>query len=90
MMEILKRLKALPIWIKGLIKASLLSITLASLFLSYLYFIGIPKTNARNLYNQAETALSLGNIDKAYMLLRQAVNAWPEEYIVEELKSFPN
>lgn len=90
MMEILKRLRNLPVWIKGLIKASLLSITLASIFLSYLYFVGIPKTTARNLYNQAESALAVGNKEKAYSLLQQAVISYPEKYIVEELKGFPN
>jgi hypothetical protein len=46
----------------------------------------MPKTNPRNLYNRAEIALSLGNTEKGYLLLKQALTSYPEEYILEKLR----
>ncbi len=80
------RLRSLPVWAKGLIKATLLSISLGCIFLSYLYFVGMPKTAARNLFNRAEMALALGNTEKGYLLLRQALASYPEEYILERIR----
>lgn len=49
-------------------------------FLLYLFGIGIPKTQARNLYNQAMAALEKGDVGAARAALQNSVAAWPEDY----------
>lgn len=49
--------------------------------------IGVPKTQARNLYNDAQLELGSGQISAARNLLEQAYKTWPEAYIQEALEN---
>jgi outer membrane protein assembly factor BamD (BamD/ComL family) len=75
---------------KSLLKKVLLiaitSVIVGLIYGSYFYFLGIPKTQARNYYNMAIKDLEDGKISDAKDKLEQAVNYWPEEYIEEKLK----
>jgi predicted PurR-regulated permease PerM len=73
---------------KGLLKAGITSLAVGIVFLGYLLLIGIPKTQARNLFNQAESANKNGDIQKAKELLQQAYLVWPEGYIASELENY--
>lgn len=55
-------------------------------FLSYMYFVGIPKTRARNFYNLAIQAESEEEIQTAINYLETAEHYWAEEYIIEKLQ----
>lgn len=63
----------------------LVSVLVAGVFGAYLVFVGIPKTQARNLYNEAQVARSSGDEGAYSELLDKAYAAWPEGYIGDEL-----
>lgn len=64
--------------------------TITLLFLGYLYFIGIPKTRARNFYNLAIQAEAQNNKMEAITYLETAKHYWAEEYIVKKLVELQN
>ena len=72
--------------IKNLSKVFLVSIVIAALFLGFMYFIGIPKTQARNYYNLAIQDEAKGDTQKELQDLKTAINFWPEEYILQKLQ----
>lgn len=76
-------------WLKNNIRemfySLVVSIIVASIFITYIYFVGIPKTKARNEYNKAVIELKLGNEDAVEMHLENALNHWNEKYIRETL-----
>ncbi len=68
----------------------LVSIAVGALFLSYMYFIGVPKTKARNFYNLAVQAEKDGNKSKELEYLHQAADYWPEQYILQKISDLQN
>ncbi len=71
--------------IPALLRSAAVSLLVALIFGGYLILIGIPKSTARNLYNQALLAADMGDLEKADQLLQDAYAAWPEDYIQEAL-----
>lgn len=71
--------------IANTLRSFAVSLAVALLFLVYLVTLGIPKTTARNLYNEATLALKAGETAQARNLLEEAYKAWPEPYIKQEL-----
>lgn len=62
------------------------------IFFLYMLLVGIPKTQARNYYNLAETILEQRDIsvtekEQAKSYLNRAIEFWPERYIQERLES---
>lgn len=55
-------------------------------FLAYMFLIGIPKTKARNYYNQGMIAREEGNEAEAQKDFEKALTYWDEEYIKKEMK----
>lgn len=53
----------------------------AVVYISYLFVVGIPRTQARNFYNSATLLLADGEIDQAKQELERAYAAWPEDYV---------
>jgi hypothetical protein len=70
---------------KEFLLSLLVSIIISLLFLVYLVFVGIPKTQARNYYNKALIELENNNIEKAVNYLQTALNYWDEKYIRRKL-----
>lgn len=66
-------------------KVILTSLLIATVFLVYLLFMGIPRTQARNLYNQAIVAADFGSITTAQRHFQEALLYWPEPYIQQKL-----
>lgn len=66
---------------KGVLATLLTSFLLTFGFLTYLKFVGIPRTEARNLFNQAQLLIEEDRASEAKELLTQAYSVWPEEYI---------
>jgi len=71
------------------IKFVIVSIGITTVFLLYVWFIGIPKTEARNLYNRAQIFIELHDYISARSLLEDAYAEFPEGYISEALTSLP-
>lgn len=78
-------------WLKSNTKELLLSLAIslliALLFGSFMYFVGIPKTKARNEYNKAVIDLQRGNEESAMQHLEEALEYWDEKYIREALEN---
>jgi hypothetical protein len=66
---------------RGILATLLTSFLLLIAFLTYLKFIGIPRTEARNLFNQAQLLILQEKDSEAKDVLMQAYAIWPEEYI---------
>lgn len=73
--------------LKKLSKFITITTVTTGIFLLYLMLIGVPKTQARNLYNDAQLELGSGQISAARNLLEQAYKTWPEAYIQEALEN---
>ena len=67
--------------VKALLPVAVVSTVVMSVFNVYLYFIGIPRTQARNLYNEGVLSIQSGQIRPAIQYFRAALNYWPETYI---------
>ncbi len=69
------------------IALSVLSVSLltTALYVLYIVLIGMPKTQARNYYNEGVLSIQKGEIRAAIQDFQTAVNYWPESYIVTEL-----
>ena len=59
-----------------------------SVYLTYYFFVGIPKTQARNLYNIALEYIAFDDYENYYKNLKAAYNSWPERYIADELEAY--
>ena len=57
----------------------LASIVITLLFFLYLYFVGIPLTNANNYLNQGIRYYEAGDYDKAKTELSKSLNLWYSE-----------
>jgi hypothetical protein len=68
-------------------KLFIVTVLVGSLYLNYMFAIGIPKTQARNHYNLALKLLEYGETDKAIDELNTAQNYWDEDYIREALQN---
>lgn len=68
----------------NLAKSLAISISIAGIFLLYLYLIGIPMTRARNLYNQA---MRTTDVDQQIALLEESLRNWHEQYVADALAS---
>lgn len=66
---------------KAISSMLLVTFLLVGGFLAYLKLIGIPRTEARTLYNEAQLLLFDDRDDEAKALLEKAYSIWPEEYI---------
>lgn len=66
--------------------AALAAVLIGAGFVIYILAIGAPKTRARNLYNDAHLALKDDKVEQAVQLMSQAYAAWPEEYILQEIR----
>jgi hypothetical protein len=75
---------------RALVKPLIATFVVGAIFLAYLMYIGIPKTQARNLYNEGLLQIQQGNISDGLELYRQAYTTWPEEYIKQELAAWEN
>ena len=73
---------------KAILSALIISVLLGGGFLVYLKFVGIPRTEARNLFNQAQLLLLDDKDREAKTLLDKAYETWPEEYILNLLQTF--
>ena len=73
--------------LKNILISVLISIFIAILFLVYMKFIGIPKTQARNFYNLAINNLHQGEKEDAIKHLDNALIYWKEDYIIRKLNS---
>lgn len=71
--------------VRTTLQVSLASLAVALLFGIYIVLVGIPKTQARNLYNQGVISIQSGNIREGMQYFREATVAWPEPYILDEL-----
>ena len=67
--------------IKALLPVAVVSTLVVLVFGVYLFFIGIPRTQARNLYNEGVLSIQAGEIRPAIQYFRAALNYWPEEHI---------
>lgn len=59
-----------------------------TVYLAYYFFIGIPKTQARNYYNLALEYIAFDDYENYYKNLQAAYNSWPERYIADELDAY--
>lgn len=60
------------------------------LFFVYLIAIGVPRTHARNLYNEAYTLSEQGQNAEARSKLEEAYAVWPEPYILDGINLIDN
>lgn len=72
--------------LKQLAYSLTISLLVAGIFLAYMFLIGIPKTKARNYYNQGMIARQEGNETEAQKDFEKALSYWKEEYIRKEMK----
>lgn len=76
--------------LKQLAYSLTISILIAGIFLAYMFLIGIPKTKARNYYNQGMIAREEGNEAEAQKNFEKALTYWDEEYIQREISNDKN
>jgi hypothetical protein len=74
--------------LKNLKRPIIYSIITATIFLTYLFTVGIPKTRAAAYYNLAQQQLGLGAISKADEYYREAIRSFPEAYLLEQYLEF--
>lgn len=72
--------------LKQLAYSLTISLLVAGIFLAYMFLIGIPKTKARNYYNQGMIARQEGNEIQAQKDFEKALSYWKEEYIKREMQ----
>jgi uncharacterized membrane protein YukC len=77
---------ALKVYLKEFGLMLLTVFTVLIIFLLYLYFIGIPKTQARNHFNLAQIAENDGDVSTAKEEYKKALTYWNEGYIKEALE----
>lgn len=53
--------------------------------IGYVLIIGIPKTTARNLYNEGHRLISNGEFEKGLTIFKDAYEAYPEDYIQKSI-----
>lgn len=70
---------------RDILKMLAFSVLVTVGFFVYYYFIGIPKTQARNYYNLAEKYLGLNDKQIARRYLFQGLQIWPEDYIKQKI-----
>ena len=75
-------MKSLKKTLPKLILASLLTF---GIYMAYYVTIGVPKTEARNFYNEGIKAQGLGNTELAKKDFQKALTFWHEQYIQDEL-----
>ena len=51
----------------------------------YIYYVGIPKTLARQYYLQAQQYYRIGQYDRYLELLNQSKSFYEEKYVTEEI-----
>lgn len=69
---------------KSLITAFIIAIA----FLTYMYFIGIPKTQAAGFFNMAQRQEAFGAKKEAQRYYELALEAFQENYIQREYERF--
>ena len=74
--------------LKNLIKPIIVAAVFALAFLTYMYFIGIPKTKAAGYYQLAVQQAGLGDTQKANEYFQKAISAYPEELIVNAYQKY--
>lgn len=65
----------------------LATVVVGLLFSVYLLFVGVPRTHARNLYNEAEALFTQGDDNESRQKLEAAYAVWPEQYILDTLQN---
>lgn len=70
-------------WAKVLLKLAGVSLLVAFICISYLLAVGIPKTQARQKYNEASLSYVLSDYAQSLVLAEEAYKIWPENYIYE-------
>lgn len=73
--------------LKVAFKVIITCVIVSAIYLAYFFFIGVPKTQARNYYNSALKEIENGNNEKAKEDLRTALTYWDEDYIKVKLES---
>jgi cell division protein FtsN len=73
-------------YLKELGLVVLIVFTVLITFILYLYFIGIPKTQARNHFNLGQIAENEGDVSTAKEEYQKALDYWNERYIKEALE----
>lgn len=71
---------------KEILQAFIVMVIVASVYLAYLYFVGIPMTKAKNYYNQAYLNFTEGNYEKS----RNALNNSLSFFYTQEAKDLLN
>lgn len=74
--------------LNNLFKPVLVGIVIGFIFLSYQYFIGVPKTRAAAYYNLAVESMGLGDSKNAQIYFELAIENFPEGYILKEYQDF--
>jgi len=74
---------------KEILKAFIVMILVAGVYLGYLYFIGIPMTKAKNYYNQAYLNYMDGNYDKCRNALNNSLSFFYTSEAQELLNKLP-
>ena len=71
---------------KNLLKVFAVTVVVATTYLVYFYFIGVPRTQARYYYNQGLIALENHDKTTAKADFEKGLTYWSETYILEDLK----
>lgn len=79
-------MRQINFFIKEFLKVFIVSFFIIAIFITYLVFIGIPKTQARNTYLQAEFELEKGNTEIGIALLEESLRLFPENYARDKLQ----
>lgn len=75
---------------KNLLKAFIVSLVVAGIYMAYYVTIGIPKTQARNYFNLANSDLEVGDKESALKNLETAKGFWPEQYVLDKIEELSN
>lgn len=67
---------------KELLRFSLVTAAILSVWAIYMGFVGVPSTIGRNLYNQA---MATTNKELRKELLTESLNTWYADYVKQEL-----
>lgn len=75
MQELVQKFKNIEIT-TDFLKMLVVSAIVASLFLSYLYFAGIPSTRARNIHNEGVRLYEQKHYEEASMKFKESLEIW--------------
>ena len=74
--------------LKSFFLSILVGIIIGGIFLTYMFLIGMPKTQAANYYNLAKQQQGLGDKQKADEYFQKSIKAFLEPYIQKDYQDF--